>query len=160
MKIKDETLYKYLEIILEESEISEPNSAMNILYEKYLTPITNDEREEYFSITEGTVKLGVKLGYFKFISKETDWFELTEKGILVKSKGGHFKHLEFIEKRESEKTKPTIITKNYIAGNNNGIQTSKSHIHNHQKTSLIERLSWIVGIIGGLIMIYEFVIKK
>lgn len=170
MKIKEETLYKYLDIILKESEISEPNSSMNILHEKYLNPITNEEREEYFSITDGIVSLGVQLGYFKYLSKETDWFELTEKGILAKSKGGHFKYLEFIEKRESEKTKPTIIAENYIGGDNHGIQASKSSIHkpkihnvknnNQQKTSLLEKVSWIIGIVGGLILIYEFLIKK
>lgn len=170
MKIKEDVLYKYLEIILAESEISEPNSSMNILHEKYLNPITEEEREEYFSITDGIVNLGVKLGYFKYISKETEWFELTEKGILVKSKGGHFKYLDFIEKRELERTKTTIIAENYIGGNNHGIQTSKSKIHrpiiqndksvNKQKTSILEKLSWIVGIVGGLILIYEFVIKK
>lgn len=129
MKIKDETLYKYLEIIIEKSEISEPNSSKNILHEKYLNPVTEQEREEYFSITDGIVNLGVKLGYFKYISKETDWFELTEKGILARSKGGHFKYLEFIEKRDSEKNKPTIIAENYIGGNNHGIQASKSNFH-------------------------------
>ena len=61
MKIKEETLYKYLEIILLESEITEPNSSVNILHEKYLNPITEEERDEYFSITEGIVSL-----YFRF----------------------------------------------------------------------------------------------
>jgi hypothetical protein len=130
MKLKEETLYKYLEIILLESEITEPNSSMNILHEKYLNPITEEERNEYFSITDGIVSLGVKLGYFKYISKETEWYNLTEKGILAKSKGGHFKYVDFIERNELEKIKPTIIAENYIGGNNHGIQSSKKNSHN------------------------------
>ena len=126
MKIKEETLYKYLEIILLESEITEPNSSMNILHEKYLNPITEEERDEYFSITEGIVSLGVKLGYFEYLSKEKDWYDLTEKGILAKSKGGHFKYIDFIEKSELEKIKPTIVAENYIGGNNHGTQSSNN----------------------------------
>lgn len=151
MKVKESKLYKYLEIVLAESEIAEPNCSKNILYEKYLNPITNEEREKYFEICDGLVNIGVKLGYFKFISKETDWFDLTEKGILAKSKGGHSKYIDFIEHKELEKTKPTIVAENYIGGNNNGIQASKSNIHkprihniksNHQqKRFLLEKLS-------------------
>ena len=169
MKIKETELYKYLDILLSESEITEPNSSKNILHEKYLNPKSNEERDEYFEICDGVISLGVKLGYFKYISKETDWFDLTEKGISAKSKGGHLKYIDYIEHIESERTKPTIIAENYIGGNNHGIQASKSNIHkpnfNHyksekQKTSLLEKLSWIIGIVGGLILFYEFIIKK
>ena len=167
--MKTTELFKYLDILLIESEIAEPNSSKNILHEKYLNPNSKEEREEYFEICDGVIKLGVKLGYFKYISKETDWFDLTEKGIKAKSKGGHLKYIDYIEQKESERSKPTIITENYIAGNNHGIQASKSNvqkssIHNYksdnQKTSLLEIFSWIIGIIGGLILIYEFLIKK
>lgn len=173
MKITEETLYKYLEIILLESEITEPNSSMNILHEKYLNPITEEERDKYFSITEGIVSLGVKLGYFEYLSKEKDWYDLTEKGILAKSKGGHLKYIDFIEKSELEKIKPTIVAENYIGGNNHRIQSSKTEfispeIQNASKTtasnppkrSFIEIASWIFGIVVAIIAIYEFILKK
>jgi hypothetical protein len=60
MNIKEETLYKYFKVILLNSEIPEPNSSMNILHEKYLKPLTEEERNEYFSISEGIIWLGVK----------------------------------------------------------------------------------------------------
>ncbi|WP_299056892.1 hypothetical protein [uncultured Polaribacter sp.] len=173
MKISEEKLYKYLEIILLESEITEPNSSMNILHEKYLNPITESEREEYFNITSGIVLLGVKLGYFKYLSKETDWYELTEKGIKAKEKGGHFKYLDFIETKELEKVKPTIIAENYIGGNNHGIQSSRSAFDNPEihkqskitetkppKRSFLEITSWVIGAVAAIIAIYEFIIKK
>ncbi|MDI6050162.1 hypothetical protein QLS31_10005 [Flavobacterium sp. XS2P24] len=125
MENKEQILYKYLDIIIIESEIAEQNNSMNILNEKYLD--SSIESEKFFRITDGAVTLGAKLGYLKYISKEPDWFELTEKGILAKSKGGYFKYLEFIEKKELERIKPTIIAENYIAGNNHGIQSSKSN---------------------------------
>ncbi len=55
MNIKEETLYKNLEVILLNSEIPEPNSSMNTLHEKYLNPLTEEERDEYFSIIEGII---------------------------------------------------------------------------------------------------------
>jgi hypothetical protein len=169
MKIKEAELYKYLDILLLESDIAESNSSKNILHEKYLNPISSEEREEYFEICDGVISLGVKLGFFKYISKESDWYDLTEKGILAKSKGGYLKFVEYLEKKESESVKATIIAENYIGGNNHGVQASKSNIHkpriqystnSKEKTSYLEKLSWIIGIIGGGILIYEFLIKK
>ena len=34
------------------------------------------------------------------ISKEEDWFELTEKGIQAKELGGYFKYIESIKNKE------------------------------------------------------------
>jgi hypothetical protein len=166
MNDKEKILYKFLDIIIIESEIAVENNSMNILNEKYLDATT--EQEEFFRITDGVVALGYKLGFLKFISKESDWFELTEKGILAKEKGGYFKYLDFIEKRELEKIKPTII-----GGNNHGIQSSKSdftnsEIHNASKAiasippkrSFIEIAYWIFGIAVAIIAIYEFILKK
>ena len=171
MNDKEKILYKFLDIIIIESEIAVENNSMNILNEKYLDATT--EQEEFFRITDGVVVLGCKLGFLKFISKEPDWFELTEKGILAKEKGGYFKYLDFIEKRELEKIKPTIIAENYIGGNNHGIQSLKSdftnpEIHNASKAiasippkrSFIEIASWIFGIVVAIIAIYEFILKK
>jgi len=172
MENKEQVLYKYLDIIIIESEIAEENNSMNILNEKYLNPITDDEREEFFRITDGVVALGYKLGFLKYMSKEPDWFELTEKGILAKSKGGYFKYLDFIEKKELERIKPTIIAENYIGGNNHGIQSSRSAFikpaiqnankiteTNAPKKSFLEIASWVIGGVAAMIAIYEFIIK-
>jgi hypothetical protein len=126
MKIDKNLLYEYLDVIIIEAEIAEADNSKNILYEKHLNPISNEEREEYFEICEKVVSLGVKLGYMRYISKEYDWFELTEKGIKAKSKGGYFKYLKFIENKELEKIKPTIIAENYIGGDNHGTQSLKN----------------------------------
>lgn len=139
MKIKETELYKYLDILLSESEITEPNSSKNILHEKYLNPISNEEKEKYFEICNGVIILGVKLGYFNYISKETDWFDLTEKGISAKSKGGHLKYVDYIEQKESERNKPTIIAENYIGGNNQGIQASNINLKIKQQNQPIQQ---------------------
>jgi hypothetical protein len=123
MKIDKNLLYEYLDIIIIEAEIAEADNSKNILYEKHLNPISNEERDEYFEICEKVVSLGVKLGYMRHISKEYDWFELTKKGISAKEKGGYFKYIDFIEKKELERIKPTIIAENYIGGNNHGTQS-------------------------------------
>jgi hypothetical protein len=172
MKIAQDILFKYLDIIIIESEIAEPDNSKNILHEKYLNPISDEERDEYFEICEKVVSLGSKLGYMKQISKENDWFELTEKGILAKSKGGHFKYIDFIEKIELEKGKLTIVAENYIGGNNHGFQASRSAIdipaiqkankmtaQNNPKKSFLEIASWLFGIVVAIIVIYEFIIK-
>ena len=126
MKIDKSLIYEYLDILLIEAEIAEICNSKNILHEKYLNPITSEEEDEYFEICQNVISLGVKLGYMQYISKERDWFELTKNGILAKSKGGHFKYLDFIEKKDLEKVKPTIITENYIGGNNHGSQSSNN----------------------------------
>ncbi len=69
--------------------------------------------------------------------------------------------------------KSYINIENYIGGNNNGIQSSKGDFNgnikekiviNDEKKSgkkiLLEMLAWIVGIIAGVIAIYEFIIKN
>lgn len=173
MKISNDILYKYLDIIIIESEIAEADSSKNILYEKHLKPISDSEREEYFNICEQTVSLGSKLGFMKRISKEYDWFELTEKGIQAKELGGYFKYVEFIKNKELENKTSNIITENYIAGNNYGIQSSRSDFikptiqtdnkiteSKPAKRSLLEIASWFLGSIIAIIGIYEFIIKK
>lgn len=173
MKISNDILYKYLDIIIKESEIADADNSKNILYEKHLNPISDEERDEYFEICEQIVSLGSKLGFMKRISKEDDWFELTEKGIQAKELGGYFKYIEFIKNKELESKTSNIITENYIAGNNYGIQSSESDFINPAmqndnrtietkppKKSLLEIASWFLGSIAAVIAIYEFIIKK
>jgi hypothetical protein len=173
MKINNNILYKYLDIIIIESEIAEPDNSKNILYEKYLNPISEDERDEYFEICNQIVCLGSKLGFIIRISKEDDWFELTEKGIQAKQLGGYFKYIEFIKNKELQNKKFNIVAENYIAGNNYGNQSSRSALinptiqndnkiteTNPPKRSLIEIFSWIFGSAAAIIAIYEFIIKK
>ena len=100
MKIQQDIIFKYLDIIIIEAEIAEASSSKNILHEKYINPITDEERYEYFEICEKTVSLGSKLGFMIRISKEEDWFELTEKGIQAKELGGYFKYIESIKNKE------------------------------------------------------------
>ena len=70
MNDKEKILYKFLDIIIIESEIAVENNSMNILNEKYLDATT--EQEEFFRITDGVVESGNKLGLLKFISKEPE----------------------------------------------------------------------------------------
>lgn len=121
----EKDLYKYLDILIVDAEIAEPNSPNNILYEKYIFP-TETEKYDFLEFCDRLVKLGNKLSYFKYMSKEPDWFELTEKGILAKEKGGHLKYEKFINDKELEKVKPNIIAENYIDGNNYGNQSSNN----------------------------------
>ncbi|MFV5691052.1 hypothetical protein ACM55K_03400 [Flavobacterium sp. LT1R49] len=171
MKTERDLLYKYLDILILEAEIAEPNSSNNILYEKHISP-TETEKYDFLEFCDKIVALGNKLSYFKYISKEPDWFELTEKGILAKEKGGHLKYEKFINDKELEKVKPTIIAENYIAVNNHGIQSSKSDFKSpitqiinptisikSNTKSLLEIVSWIAGVIASAIVVYEFMIK-
>jgi hypothetical protein len=125
----EKDLYKYLDILILESEIVEYNFARNFLYQKHIFPLEN-ETHEFLEFCDKIVSLGSKLGYMKSISKEDDRFELTEKGISAKEKGGYFKYIDFIEKKELERIKPTIIAENYIGGNNHGIQSSFNNLKN------------------------------
>jgi hypothetical protein len=136
MEITQDILFKYLDIIIIEAKIAEPDSSKNILHEKYLNPISDKERDEYFEICDKVVSLGSKLGFLKNISKENDWFELTEKGILAKSKNGYFKYIDFIEKRELEKVKPTIVAEKYIGGDNyENISSKNLNINSNNPTT-------------------------
>ena len=166
MSKQENDLYKFLDIIILESEIANINNSMNILNDKYLDSTT--DQDEFFRITDGVVSLGHKLGFLEYISKEPDWFEKKEKGVLAKSKGGYFKYLEFIEKERLEKIRPIIISENYINGDNHGFQSSRSDLIKPliqkesniiEKRSLLEIASWIFGIIVAIIAIYEFIIK-
>ena len=65
------------------------------------------------------------------------------------------------------KPKPTIPTINHgniiggnVHGSNLNIDSPVSHTPENNKTSLLEKISWIVGIIVGLIGIYEFFLKS
>ena len=133
MNDKEKILYKFLDIIIIESEIAVENNSMNILNGKYLDATT--EQEEFFRITDGVVVLGCKLGFLKFISKEPDWFDLTEKGITAKEKGGYFKYLKFMKKKELEKVKSTIIAEKYIGGDNyENISSKNLNINSNNPT--------------------------
>jgi hypothetical protein len=125
MEYTDDLLYKYLDILILEAEIAEPNISNNILYEKYISP-TETEKYDFLEFCDKVVLLGNKLSYFKYISKEPNWFELTDKGILAKEKGGHLKYKKFINDKELEKLKPKIIAENYIGGDNYGTQSSNN----------------------------------
>ena len=70
-------------------------------------------------------------------------------------------------------TNKTILTENYIEGDNNGIQSSRSDfikpaIQNTSKItetkppkrSFLETTSWAFGIVVAIIAIYEFILKK
>ena len=120
----EENLYKYLNILIIDAEIAESNHASTILQEKHIFPVEN-EKYEYLEFCGRLVSLGHKLKYFNLKNKEYEWFDLTEKGIEAKEKGGHFKYLDFIQNKKLEKIKPTIVAENYIGGNNNGTQSSK-----------------------------------
>ena len=134
MKIQQDIIFKYLDIIIIEAEIAEADSSKNILYEKHLKPISDSEREEYFNICEQTVSLGSKLGFMKRISKEYDWFELTEKGIQAKELGGYFKYIESIKNKELKSENKNItynITESVIGQLNHESNFSNSPITNN-----------------------------
>lgn len=127
MNENEKILYKYLDIIIIESSLVEENNSRNILHLKYLDDTINSD--EFFRITLGVVKLGCELGFLRYKYNQYEgFFDLTAKGISAKEKGGYFKYLEFIEKKELEKVKPTIIADNYIGGDNHGIQSSRSEL--------------------------------
>ena len=173
MEIKEENLFKYLDVLIFDSKISELNNCPQILYDKYIRSNSKNDRYDDLLFCDKIFILGLNLGFIKSHNSEKEWFELTEKGISAKSKGGYFKYLEFIENKELDKIKPTIIAENYISGDNHGIQSSRSDfikpaIKNASKItetkppkkSFLEIASWVFGGIAAIIAIYEFVIKK
>ena len=135
MNEEEKVLYKYLDIIIKESSLVEENNSRNILNEKYLDSST--EHDEFFRITLGIVKLGFELGFLKYkYNQDEGWFDLTEKGIKVKEKGGYFKYLKFMEKKELEKVKPTIIAEKYIGGDNyENISSKNLNINSNNPTT-------------------------
>lgn len=135
----------------------------NILYKNGIT--TNLSSEETHELIEQTISFGKKFGYFKQPTKE-QWVELTEKGLKARSLGGHQKFINSINDVSNN------ITHNY----HNVTQVNQSSekidlkspikqkiVHKTDKApskkSWVEILAWIIGIIAGLVAIYEFVIK-
>lgn len=135
MNEEEKVLYKYLDIIIKESSLVEDNNSRNILNEKYLDSST--EHEYFFRISLSIVKLGFELGFLKYkYNQDEGWFDLTKKGITAKEKGGYFKYLEFIEKKELEKVKPTIISEKYIGGDNyENISAKNLNINSNNPTT-------------------------
>ncbi|ESU23663.1 hypothetical protein FLJC2902T_32250 [Flavobacterium limnosediminis JC2902] len=159
-------------MIIKENEVIE-------LFDKVLLFDKNDinfsfmKILQYFVDKKNLITLEEKIsqfaelnGYVKPINSNKINYQLTQKGIDAKYLGGHIQYMENKFKKESN-----IKIENYIGGNNNGIQSSNSNftnptIENKQiknpknKASILEILSWIVGILIGLVGLYEFIIKK
>ena len=134
MRESNNILYKYLDIIIIESEIAEVNNCVNILYKEHIEPYSKNERYDDFIICDNVVSIGEKLGFLKPISKENDWFELTEKGINAKELGGYFKYIEFIKNKELKSENKNItynITESTIGQLNHESNFSNSPITNN-----------------------------
>jgi len=78
-------------------------------YQMKFIELTNEEKKKFPNIgNEIRIEL-LDLGYVKNPPKVNTIFSLTEKGRLVKSKGGHFKYLESIKpKRDWGKIIPIV----------------------------------------------------
>ncbi len=108
---------------------------------------------------------------------DNDWVHATieNKAVLINSNG----RLYVNKKRFHIKSEPSIGTQNIMRdnyGNSNqsgqGSSFSNDFINpikqtninskpaKPPKTSIIEKLSWLIGIIIGLITLYEFILKK
>lgn len=64
--------------------------------------------------------------FIKHVPNTSGYFKLSKNGKIAKEKGGYFKYIEFINNKELESVKQTIIAENYIGGDNLGFQSSKS----------------------------------
>jgi hypothetical protein len=171
--MKEETVIKYFNIVLNGAEKFDVFSINNILLKKYFNPQTEKEREYFHELCDRIEKIATKLKFFE--DGKNGWFELSDKGRKSKELGGYFEYEKYIEQKELESKKNININiGNLTKGNNYGTQSSGNTALNSpvkQKTvnktekepskkSWIEIASWIIGSIVGLIVIYEFIIKK
>ncbi|MDK2772130.1 MAG: hypothetical protein KYX68_07910 [Flavobacterium sp.] len=133
---------------------------------------SNKERQ-FNSIILETTNLLKEYDLINVVPNTSGYFKLSPNGLLAKEKGGYFKYVEFIKNKELESKTSNVIVENYIAGDNYGIQSSRSDfikpaIQNDNKInetkppkrSLLEIASWFLGSIAAIIAIYEFIIKK
>lgn len=87
--------------------------------------------------------------------------------------GGFEKYYRLKKERMTENNKPNVIAENYIGGDNYGTQSSnnafksptietnvKTTPKEPHKKSWIEIVSWIITIVVGITIIYEFFIKN
>lgn len=165
-----EDTIKYFDLVI--SDIDSPSLfwISDILDDDKYSEIKSNEK--YIGLTRHSIiEFGINNGYFNpSIRKGGTGSSLTSLGLKLKKFGkGH----EAFEKYLEDKSKPQTNNINFIGGNNYGVQSSNSDFikptiqnkvnktaNEPSKKSPIEMLSWIIGIIVGLILIYEFIVKS
>lgn len=171
MNIDKETIIKYFDIVLLSDKKDSFFDVYDLLVPKYLKAETTEEKEYFCSLKDELIEFAKYEKYFNQFPNGS--CELTDIGKIAKKKGGHFKYDKYIENKDLDNNKVDIKIDNFIGGDNYGIQSSKSDFKSpiKQKTvhktdnkpnkkSWIEITAWVVGIIIGLISIYEIIIKK
>ncbi|NHM08356.1 hypothetical protein G4D82_14095 [Flavobacterium sp. CYK-4] len=100
--------------------------------------------------------------HFGLIELQDDDFNtirLTPFGERVKNLGGWFEYKFLDEKEQKNIRKPKKPKKDKKPKEVKIVEDETAKLKEN-KSSLVERLSWIVGIIVGLLALYEFVIKQ
>jgi len=131
------------------------------------------KERQFNSLNLEVISLLKECDLIKHVENTSGFFKLSQNGLLAKDKGGYFKYVEFIKNKELESNSKNVYTENYIAGDNYGIQSSRSDFikpliqtknkiteTKPAKRSLLEIFSWVFGVIASIIAIYEFIIKK
>lgn len=176
MKITDEIIIKYLDLIIKDASDLKSFGIMDLLHEKHLSTDSDESREFFHTICDNVSETGRHLGYIKSISKENTWFKLTEKGKRVKKFGGHYNYLKSIKEQKAVENNLNITNNfnNSTIGqviqesnvSDNKIENNlTSRLNNESKKKLILGVLWvtitenklIVGIV--LLIIEEFSFK-
>lgn len=170
--MKEKETIKYLEIVFKDITDFELVSIKDPIT-KVLKHETKEERDKFFSVVEN-VELFARNNDLIEKNGNGGWFKLTDKGKKLKKNGGYLEYEKYIEKKELENNGLNINIENLNQGENNGVLIQGSRLEKSpikhktvQKTnskpikkSLLEITTWVIGIIIGLIGIYEFIIKK
>ena len=115
-------------------------------------------KEGFVPLYKRTVQMLIQRGIIE-VYRSSYSKQLTDRGYEFMGS-----NLTFSEWVKPKPIIPTINNGNIIGGNVDGsnlnIDSPTNHISENKKTSLLERLSWIAGIIAVLITIYEIFIKS
>jgi hypothetical protein len=128
--------------------------------------------EGYVPIEEDPIeysRMDRKLISYGLVEKVKDWIMPTNEGMVLADSGITVQ--EYISKKNTPPPATINVTGNYIGGSNyNSPLTATNdnvdivgkdvYFKEEGKRPLLEKLSWIAGIIGGVYVIWEFFIKS
>ena len=98
MKIEEKTIIQYLDIILQADKKDSFFDIYDVLVPKYLKADTKKEKKYFNELEEEITELGEYENYIEQF--DSGHFKLTDKGKIVKKKGGHLNYEKYMENKD------------------------------------------------------------
>jgi len=100
MIVDEKTIIKYLDVvILKSKDISRFNAFTTLSDILDFDNKNNDEKNDFFSLTDSVQRIGITYKYFEELENEINIFRLTKEGIRAKEIGGHLKYQKSLKKK-------------------------------------------------------------